>query len=41
MHPLVLFSLQHVNAGLNPHQTPEQKCTTWPVLAGAKVHHLG
>ena len=30
-----------VNAGLNPHQTPEQKCTTWPVLAEVIMHHFG
>lgn len=29
-----------VNAGVKPHQTPEQKCATWPILAGAIVRHF-
>jgi siroheme synthase (precorrin-2 oxidase/ferrochelatase) len=32
--------LRSVNAGLKPHQLPEQKCATWQDLAGVKLRHF-
>ena len=30
----------NVNAGLKPHQSPEQQCTIWQILVGVKVRHF-
>jgi hypothetical protein len=37
---LTLISTSSVNAGLKPHQLPEQKCATWQDLAGVKLRHF-
>ena len=29
-----------VNAGLKPHQSPDQQCTIWQILVGVKVRHF-
>ena len=37
---VVGFCNTGVNAGLKPHQSPEQQCTIWQILVGVKVRHF-